>query len=94
MSRVHFTDKDRAEMRRLRKQGASRSEVALRFGASKRAVDYAIYEHIGPIKTEPVRVPASVLKERDHRLGLIPRDTTAVLMGDPPVGYSALERRA
>jgi len=35
-----------------------------------------------------------VLAERNYRLGLIPRDLTAAMFGDPPPGYSALDRRA
>ncbi len=40
------------------------------------------------------RVPAAVLADRDRRAGLSARDTTALLLGDPLPGYSALERRA
>jgi len=35
-----------------------------------------------------------LIKERDARWALQPRDLTAAFFGDPPVGYSALERRA
>lgn len=41
-----------------------------------------------------IRPSAELLAERDHRLSLEPRDLTAALLGDPPPGYSALERRA
>jgi hypothetical protein len=40
-----------------------------------------------------VRVDPMLLQEREQRCALRPRDLTAALMGDPPVGYSALERR-
>jgi hypothetical protein len=35
-----------------------------------------------------------LIKDRDARQSLRPRDLTAAFFGDPPVGYSALERRA
>lgn len=41
----------------------------------------------------PDFVPASVLEDRDRRADLPPRDLTAAFFGDPPVGYSALDRR-
>lgn len=40
------------------------------------------------------RPSIDLLLERDRRLALRPRDLTGVLMGDPPIGESALERRA
>ena len=39
-------------------------------------------------------IPQQVLADRDHRATLVPRDTTAMLMGDPVPGYSAAERRS
>jgi hypothetical protein len=38
------------------------------------------------------KVPAHVLAEREAAL-FQPRDLTAILMGDPPPGRSALDRR-
>ena len=38
-------------------------------------------------------VPADVLESREVRLAAPQRDLTGHLFGDPPVGYSALERR-
>jgi hypothetical protein len=39
------------------------------------------------------RVPESIIRDRNYRASLAPRDLTAAFFGDPPVGYSALERR-
>lgn len=39
-------------------------------------------------------VPAAVISERNRRIDAPFRDLTAAIFGDPPVGYSALERRA
>ena len=44
------------------------------------------------IATNTVPVPAHVIAERDHRSTLVPRDTTAFLLGDPLPGYSMQER--
>lgn len=37
--------------------------------------------------------PDDLLRDRDYRLGLAPRDLTAAIMGDPLPGMSALDRR-
>lgn len=42
----------------------------------------------------PPRVDPAALEDRDHRLGLAPRDLVALFAGDPLPGYSALDRRA
>lgn len=39
------------------------------------------------------RANADLLRARDERLALSPRDLTAAFFGDPLPGYSALERR-
>lgn len=39
------------------------------------------------------RPAPDALAERDIRLSIAPRDLTAVLLGDPLPGYSALDRR-
>ena len=44
------------------------------------------------VTTNTVTVPDHVIAERDHRATLVPRDTTALRMGDPLPGYSAAER--
>lgn len=40
-----------------------------------------------------ISIPESVLLERDRRAQLAPRDLTGALMGDPPIGRSALDQR-
>lgn len=39
------------------------------------------------------RPAMDTIAERDYRAGLMPRDLTAAICGDPLPGYSALERR-
>ncbi len=43
---------------------------------------------------EQIVVDSDALADREKRLSLIPRDSTAALMGDPLPGYSALCRRS
>lgn len=49
---------------------------------------------INPLRFVPgtTRIPEDVLMERDVRLAA-PRTITAHFMGDPPIGYSALDKR-
>ena len=49
--------------------------------------DAGICEHAG------ISVPDTVLQERARRLAQSPRSLTAACMGDPPPGYSALDKR-
>lgn len=51
--------------------------------------------HIEPARDEPkVEIPARSLLEREARLHAADRRTTTQLLcGDPPPGYSALDRR-
>lgn len=44
------------------------------------------------LETVPTHIPDAVKADRDHRASLVPLDTTALRMGDPLPGYSALER--
>jgi hypothetical protein len=48
---------------------------------------------LGDIVKPAERPPAAVMAERDYRMALAPRDTTAALLGDPLPGRSALDRR-
>jgi hypothetical protein len=41
---------------------------------------------------EKVEVPDDVLAERNIRLSA-PRTTSAIVLGDPPIGFSALDRK-
>lgn len=40
-----------------------------------------------------IGIPESVLADRDARLAMEPQSITAALMGDPPPGRSALDKR-
>lgn len=40
----------------------------------------------------PDFIPAAAIDDRDRRAVMEPRDLTAAFCGDPPVGYSALDK--
>ncbi len=46
-----------------------------------------------PAWTDQIEVPQFVIEERERRILAEHRDVTAVLMNDPPVGFSALDRK-
>ena len=46
----------------------------------------------GRTDTRPQRVPEHVFERARIRASAPPRDLTGLVMGDPPKGYSALER--
>ncbi len=39
-----------------------------------------------------INIPEAVKDDRDHRATLVPKDTTALRMGDPLPGYSAADK--
>lgn len=51
-------------------------------------------ENCNPYRIEIFRPTQQMIDARDARSAAKARDLTAALCGDPPVGYSALERRA
>jgi hypothetical protein len=81
----------------------SYSDFQLIHGRTKRAIE-SRREHInnghrtkslklGDIVKPAERPPLAVLADRDHRMAIAPRDTTAAILGDPLPGLSALDRR-
>lgn len=46
-----------------------------------------------PLESQRLYVPADVLADRDRRAEIAPSSVTAALMGDPPIGRSALDQR-
>lgn len=55
--------------------------------------DAVVPTRIAHIHERAPTIPPEVIEERNQRY-LAARSLTAILMGDPPRGYSALERRA
>lgn len=95
-----WSDGQKADLYRLRViEGRDWSEIARHFGRSEAAVKskFKYEQHENKIQraAEPMRepVPDSVLAERTRRLTAAARDLAGALLGDPPRGYSALDRR-
>jgi hypothetical protein len=102
MSRIRYVPLSSDEihtMRLLRAEGKSLKNIARRL---HRACS-VVHRYVADIKKgdresvgarrDRVVIPDEVFEERNRRLAAPHRDLTAVFAGDPPVGYSALERR-
>ena len=93
---------EKAELFRLRlEEGLDWSEIALALGRTESGVKSKFkYEQFRqqvaapdfPEAREPV--PESVLREQARRVTAWYRGQVGALCGDPPVGFSALDRRA
>lgn len=97
---IAWTEEECARAVAMRNQGMSIGKIADRLGRSfGSAQSQLMYRHedgtrVATHNPGPApSIPESVLADRDRRMAMYPRDLTAALMGDPPVGYSALERR-
>ena len=85
----------------MRRDGITLQEIARYLGRSydvTRRKLWGVAQNENPVEIvhdlEPrVYVPDAVQIDRDHRVTLMPRDTTALFCGDPLPGYSMLERR-
>ncbi len=101
-----WTDEEHQRALDMRAKGMSDTEIGSVLGRSRVAVNNRLSgnrPYWNDRKQRPswfkkrlkvnIDVPPEVLADRDHRSYLVPRDLTAAVMGDPPIGYSALERR-
>jgi hypothetical protein len=70
----------------------SRSERARTYRAERRRRDSG-HKQRGVDCVRPLVIPDVVFEERNERLSA-PRSLTGFICGDPPAGYSALDRRA
>jgi len=74
-------------------------DIAKELGRSKTAcalkwdvLTYPVEPH-STMRVDAICVPEAVLSDRDQRYAAAPRDLTAFLLGDPTVGYSALDEK-
>lgn len=92
---VAWTEKQKAKLAEMYDAGMSVEDISYEVGKTPAAVRCKIerlrYDRraVPPIR----QISTQVLDQQHHRLNAIPRDLTGLLLGDPPVGYSALERR-
>jgi len=90
--------KTKALIVEMRANGARLSEIsrAVKFNPSTISLFLKGMEmplHLQRETVIHVEIPQRVLEERERRYNLAPRDLTAMLLGDPLPGMSALERR-
>jgi hypothetical protein len=107
--RKQWSSEDEALAKELMAQGASEVLFLEKLGRSKAAAHTHFYYKAGkrpyrvrvrpslaPVGGTDVHVsarPTDELLEDAKRRALAPRDITAQLMGDPPRGYSALDKQ-
>lgn len=56
-------------------------------------VNLGFRQNIPGVHELPVKAPEFVIRERDYRYSINHSSITAALLGDPPPGYSALDRK-
>jgi hypothetical protein len=92
-----WTDAEVVLAKRMRSQGYSYARIDQtlnrRIGSTQQKLTYTTQALPRPTNGS-LRAPDSVLAERERRREATDRrDLTAATFGDPPVGYSALDRR-
>lgn len=88
LMRIHAHDREFRRLIGKSKKCASDRLNRVRFGRNGKRMKM-------PTAGRVDHIPDSVLEERNKRLmARYEMDLTAITFGDPPVGYSALERRA
>lgn len=104
---AEFSDQEIAVVRRMRNLNFHAGEIAQELpGRTSAEVRLLLAQGLPPASVpaakaarivnnakSAVSVPLRVLTDRRMRAAAEHRDLTAALMGDPPVGYSALDRR-
>jgi transposase-like protein len=100
MSRSKWTPESIALLQQRLADGVSVTAIAKELGRERTIVrakiDYLQNFDRGRPGAGNVKAPVispSQWEERDRRLAAPPRDLTGAMLGDPPVGFSALERR-
>jgi predicted ArsR family transcriptional regulator len=89
-----WTQERRTQLRALFRAGKSRAEIADALGVTRKQVrqrmlaEGFVTSRLAALRT----TPASVWDERDARLSAR-QDLTGSFFGDPPMGFSALDRR-
>lgn len=92
VERSGWTDEDYATARQLREAGVSFDDIAKKLGRTVYAIKSKLQGRVAEAMAPPTP-PEDVLTERERLLDARARQCDiAHLMGDPPPGYSALDR--
>jgi IS30 family transposase len=99
-----WTMRDDEQLEKLLANNVGVTEIGKRMGRARQVIqrkrdewrgpDYVKYQRTVVDADFRIEIPDEVLIDRERRAQLSQRDLTAMLMGDPPIGLSALERRA
>ena len=95
-ARASVTSEEKTNIANLRREGKSWREIAKTIGKPITVCHEAINGRLTVPKWDEdsaVLVPKSQIEERRARLAAPARDLTASIFGDPPVGYSAWDKR-
>jgi hypothetical protein len=94
---VSWSMKELQQALRMKRQGASCADIAVALGRSAAAVETK-FEYRGKTRVNVpiaplIEGPTSVVEEQIKRNAAHHRDVTGAICGDPPIGYSALDRK-
>jgi len=94
---VSWSMKELQQALRMKRQGATCADMAVALGRSATAVE-AKLKYWGKTRVNVptihlIKQPTSAIEEQIGRNAAHHRDLTGAICGDPPVGYSALDRK-
>jgi hypothetical protein len=96
MVRASWSMKEFQQALRMKRRGATCADIADALGRTTTAVE-AKFKYCGKAVTSSMALspegPTSAIKEQINQDATRHRDLTSVICGDPPAGYSALDRR-
>jgi hypothetical protein len=93
---VSWSIKELQQAVRMKRQGATCADIAVALGRSAAAVE-AKFKYWGKRRVNVpiahlIERPTSTIEEQIKRNAARHRDLTGAICGDPPIGYSALDR--
>jgi hypothetical protein len=94
---VSWSMKELQQALRMKRRGATCADIGVALGRSTAAVE-AKLKYCGTTRvkisiTHLIEGPTSGVEEQIKRNAAHHRDLTGAICGDPPVGYSALDRK-
>jgi hypothetical protein len=94
---VSWSMKELQQALRMKRQGATCADIAVALGRNATAVE-AKFKCWGKTRVNvpiahKIEGPKNAVEEQIKRNGAYHRDLTGAICGDPPIGYSALDRQ-